>query len=106
MLHYFISKSFFILMILSLQSTTSRKLDLLKSEFLEIIALIHEEEKNSWQKIKSEEKRVLDKFEYVHTILGKKKNEIQRERDEIEVTLAEMDDITFLKVIFSQEKLF
>ncbi|KAM3848531.1 E3 ubiquitin/ISG15 ligase TRIM25 isoform 2-T2 [Vipera latastei] len=80
-----------------LSSTTSRNLDLLKSEFLEIVALIHEEEKNSWKTIKAEEKRVLDKFEYVHTVLGKKKNEIQRERDEIEMTLTEMDDITFLK---------
>ncbi|XP_039199518.1 E3 ubiquitin/ISG15 ligase TRIM25 isoform X10 [Crotalus tigris] len=80
-----------------LSNTTSRKLDLLKSEFLEIVALIHEEEKDSWKTIKAEEKRVLDKFEYVHTVLGKKKNEIQRERDEIEMTLTEMDDITFLK---------
>ncbi|ETE69192.1 E3 ubiquitin/ISG15 ligase TRIM25, partial [Ophiophagus hannah] len=91
------SKSFFILMILSFQNTTSWKLDLLKSEFREILALIHEEEQNSWKKIKSEEKRVLDKFEFVHTVLGKKKNEIQMERGEIEVILAEMDDITFLK---------
>ncbi|XP_063149655.1 E3 ubiquitin/ISG15 ligase TRIM25 isoform X2 [Candoia aspera] len=80
-----------------ISNTTSRKLDLLKSEFVEIIALIHEEENNSVKKIKSEEKKVLDKYEYVHTVLGKKKNEIQRERDEIEVTLTEMDDITFLK---------
>uniref|UniRef100_A0A8C5RTK4 B30.2/SPRY domain-containing protein n=1 Tax=Laticauda laticaudata TaxID=8630 RepID=A0A8C5RTK4_LATLA len=80
-----------------LSNATSRKLDLLKSEFLEIVALIHEEEQNSWKKIKSEEKRVLDKFEFVHTVLGKKKNEIQMERGEIEVILAEMDDITFLK---------
>ncbi|KAL7989713.1 hypothetical protein Chor_012379 [Crotalus horridus] len=80
-----------------LSNTTNRKLDLLKSEFLEIVALIHEEEKGSWKTIKAEEKRVLDKFEYVHTVLGKKKNEIQRERDEIEMTLTEMDDITFLK---------
>uniref|UniRef100_A0A8C6VEI9 Tripartite motif containing 25 n=1 Tax=Naja naja TaxID=35670 RepID=A0A8C6VEI9_NAJNA len=82
------------------ENTTSRKLDLLKSEFLQTLALIHEEEQNSWKKIKSEEKRVLDKLEFVHTVLGKKKNEIQMERGEIEVILAEMDDITFLKVIF------
>uniref|UniRef100_A0A8C6VEG5 Tripartite motif containing 25 n=1 Tax=Naja naja TaxID=35670 RepID=A0A8C6VEG5_NAJNA len=80
-----------------LSNTTSRKLDLLKSEFLQTLALIHEEEQNSWKKIKSEEKRVLDKLEFVHTVLGKKKNEIQMERGEIEVILAEMDDITFLK---------
>ncbi|XP_034268386.1 E3 ubiquitin/ISG15 ligase TRIM25 isoform X2 [Pantherophis guttatus] len=80
-----------------LSNTTCRKLDLLKSEFLEMVALIHEEENNCWKKIKTEEKKVLDKCEFVHTVLGKKKNEIQKERDEIEVTLAEMDDITFLK---------
>ncbi|KAM6474360.1 E3 ubiquitin/ISG15 ligase TRIM25 isoform 2-T2 [Liasis olivaceus] len=74
-----------------------RKLDLLKAEFLEIIALINEEENDSVKKIMSEEKKVLDKYEYVHTVVGKKKNEIQRERDQIEVTLTEMDDITFLK---------
>ncbi|XP_070793889.1 E3 ubiquitin/ISG15 ligase TRIM25-like isoform X2 [Pituophis catenifer annectens] len=80
-----------------LSNTTSQKLDLLKSKFLEPVALIHEEENNCWKKIKTEEKRVLDKFEYAHTVLGKKKNEIQREQNEIEVTLAEMDDTTFLK---------
>ncbi|XP_015744221.1 E3 ubiquitin/ISG15 ligase TRIM25 isoform X2 [Python bivittatus] len=80
-----------------ISNTTQRKLDLLKAEFLEIIALIHEEENDSVKKIMSEEKKALDKYEYVHTVLGKKKNEIQRERDQIEVTLTEMDDITFLK---------
>ncbi|XP_061471307.1 E3 ubiquitin/ISG15 ligase TRIM25 [Rhineura floridana] len=75
----------------------ARKLDLLKTEFLEIIALIEEEEKESVKKVQAEEKKVQDKYEYIHKVLGKKKNEIQGARDQIEMTLTEDDDITFLK---------
>ncbi|XP_053231139.1 E3 ubiquitin/ISG15 ligase TRIM25 isoform X1 [Podarcis raffonei] len=77
--------------------TANRKLDLLKAEFLEIIALIEEEEKEAVKKVLAEEKRVQDKYEYVYKVLGKKKTEIQGARDQIEVTLTEDDDITFLK---------
>lgn len=81
------------------QETALRKLDLLKSEFQEIVALIQEQEEESVNKVKAEEKRVHAKFDFVHTVLGKKKKEIQGERDKIEMTLTESDDITFLKVI-------
>ncbi|XP_066470890.1 E3 ubiquitin/ISG15 ligase TRIM25 [Tiliqua scincoides] len=77
--------------------TANRKLDLLKSEFQEIISLIEEEQEESVKKVKEEEKRVQTKFDYVHKVLGKKKKEIQGERDKIETTLMESDDITFLK---------
>ncbi|XP_060127985.1 E3 ubiquitin/ISG15 ligase TRIM25-like isoform X2 [Zootoca vivipara] len=77
--------------------TANRKLDLLKAEFLEIIALIEEEEKEAVKTVLAEEKRVRDKYEYVYKVLGKKKTEIQGARDQIEVTLTEDDDITFLK---------
>ncbi|EMP40200.1 E3 ubiquitin/ISG15 ligase TRIM25 [Chelonia mydas] len=77
--------------------TAARKMDLLRSEFLEIKALIEEEENQAMKKVEEEEKRVCDKFDYVHNVLGKKKNEIQVIRDQIEMTLTEDDDITFLK---------
>ncbi|XP_060108260.1 E3 ubiquitin/ISG15 ligase TRIM25 [Heteronotia binoei] len=75
----------------------ARKMDLLRAEFQEMIALIKEEEKAAMTNVAAEEKRVKDKFEYVHTILGRKKKEIQGERDQIEMMLIEDDDITFLK---------
>lgn len=71
---------------------------MLKSEFQEIIALIEEEQEESVKKVKEEERRVQVKFDFIHNVLGKKKNEIQGERDKIEMTLTESDDITFLKV--------
>uniref|UniRef100_A0A674IRD8 RING-type E3 ubiquitin transferase n=1 Tax=Terrapene triunguis TaxID=2587831 RepID=A0A674IRD8_9SAUR len=77
--------------------TAARKMDLLRSEFLEIKALIEEEENQAMRKVEEEEKRVCDKFDYVHKVLGKKKNEIQVIRDQIEMALTEDDDITFLK---------
>ncbi|XP_043353256.1 E3 ubiquitin/ISG15 ligase TRIM25-like isoform X6 [Dermochelys coriacea] len=77
--------------------TAARKMDLLRSEFLEIKALIEEEENKAMKKVEEEEKRVCDKFDYVHNVLGKKKNEIQVIRDQIEMALTEDDDITFLK---------
>nr|XP_056718198.1 E3 ubiquitin/ISG15 ligase TRIM25-like [Euleptes europaea] len=75
----------------------ARKMDLLRAEFQEMIALIKEEEKAAMSKVVAEEKRVQDKFDYVYTILGRKKKEIQGERDQIEMVLTEDDDITFLK---------
>ncbi|KAF7246859.1 E3 ubiquitin/ISG15 ligase TRIM25 [Varanus komodoensis] len=80
-----------------ISDTARRKLDLLKSEFLEMIALIEEEEKESVKKVLAEEKRVRDKYDFVYKVLGKKKNEIQGERDQIEMALTEVDDIAFLK---------
>ncbi|XP_062975960.1 E3 ubiquitin/ISG15 ligase TRIM25 [Elgaria multicarinata webbii] len=80
-----------------ISETVSRKLDLLKSEFLEMLALIEEEEKEAVNKVLTEEKRVQDKYDFVYKVLGKKKNEIQGERDRIEMALTEDDDITFLK---------
>ncbi|XP_042308822.1 LOW QUALITY PROTEIN: E3 ubiquitin/ISG15 ligase TRIM25-like [Sceloporus undulatus] len=74
-----------------------QKLDLLKSEFLEMIALIQEVEKECVKKVLAEEKRVLDKYDFVSKVLGKKKNEIQGERDQIEMVLSEDDDIAFLR---------
>uniref|UniRef100_A0A8D0E857 RING-type E3 ubiquitin transferase n=1 Tax=Salvator merianae TaxID=96440 RepID=A0A8D0E857_SALMN len=77
--------------------TATRKLDLLKSEFLEIIALIQEEERESVKKLKAEEKRVQDKYEFVYKVLGKKRSEIQGMKDQIEMVLTVNDDITFFK---------
>ncbi|NXT56184.1 TRI25 ligase, partial [Pluvianellus socialis] len=77
--------------------TASRKKDLIRSEFLEIKALIEERENQILKLIAEEEKRVCNKFDYIYGILTSKKNEIQSLRDQIEMTLTESDDILFLK---------
>ncbi|XP_048346364.1 E3 ubiquitin/ISG15 ligase TRIM25 isoform X2 [Sphaerodactylus townsendi] len=80
-----------------ISETAARKMELLRAEFQEMIALMKEEEKTAMSKIVAEEKRVQDKFDYVYTILGRKQKEIQGERDRIEIILTEDDDIAFLK---------
>ncbi|XP_028941595.1 E3 ubiquitin/ISG15 ligase TRIM25, partial [Antrostomus carolinensis] len=77
--------------------TASRKKDLIRSEFLEIKALIEEKENQAVKVVAEEEKRICNKFDYVYGILGSKKNEIQSLRDQIEMALTEDDDILFLK---------
>lgn len=71
---------------------------MLRNEFLEVKVLIEEQESQSVKKLEEEEKRVRDKFDYVHKVLGKKKSEIQSLKDKLESTLAVSDDIAFLEV--------
>ncbi|KAM6245241.1 E3 ubiquitin/ISG15 ligase TRIM25-like [Porphyrio hochstetteri] len=75
----------------------SRKADLLRSEFSEIKALIEEREIQALKIVADEEKRVCNKFDYIYGILGSKKSELQSLRDQIEMTLTEVDDVLFLK---------
>ncbi|XP_009074278.1 PREDICTED: E3 ubiquitin/ISG15 ligase TRIM25, partial [Acanthisitta chloris] len=77
--------------------TTSRKKDLIRSEFSEIKAIIEERENEIMKAITEEEKRVWNKFDRIYSVLGSKKNEIVSLRDEIEMALTESDDILFLK---------
>ncbi|KAM6297330.1 E3 ubiquitin/ISG15 ligase TRIM25 [Aegotheles albertisi] len=77
--------------------TASRKKDLIRNEFSEIKALVEERENQALKVIADEEKRVYNKFDYIHGILGSKKNEIQSLRDQIEMALTEGDDVLFLK---------
>ncbi|NWR70045.1 TRI25 ligase, partial [Centropus unirufus] len=77
--------------------TASRKKDLIRSEFSEIKALIEEKENQTLKVIADEEKRVCNKFDYIYSVLGSKKNEIQALRDQIEMALTEADDVLFLK---------
>uniref|UniRef100_A0A8B9ZCF6 RING-type E3 ubiquitin transferase n=1 Tax=Anas platyrhynchos TaxID=8839 RepID=A0A8B9ZCF6_ANAPL len=77
--------------------TAARKRDLMRNEFLEIKALIEEKENQIFKVIMEEEKRVCTKFDYIYTVLGSKKNEIQSLRDQIEMALTEHDDVLFLK---------
>ncbi|NXP13688.1 TRI25 ligase, partial [Thinocorus orbignyianus] len=77
--------------------TVSRKKDLIRSEFSETKALIEERENETLKLIADEENRVFNKFDYIYGVLGKKKNEIQSIRDQIEMALTESDDILFLK---------
>ncbi|XP_008940466.1 PREDICTED: E3 ubiquitin/ISG15 ligase TRIM25-like, partial [Merops nubicus] len=77
--------------------TASRKKDLIRSEFLEIKALIEERENQALKIIAEEEKRVCNKFDYIYSVVGSKKNEVQSLKDQIEMALGESDDILFLK---------
>ena len=77
--------------------TAARKRDLLRTEFLEIKALIEEKENQTPKVVMEEEKRVCNKFDYIYKILGNKKNEIQSLTEQIEMALTEGDDILFLK---------
>ncbi|XP_069729034.1 E3 ubiquitin/ISG15 ligase TRIM25 [Phaenicophaeus curvirostris] len=77
--------------------TASRKKDLIRNEFSEIKALIEEKENQTLKVIADEEKRVCNRFDYIYSVLGSKKNEIQSLRDQIETALTEADDVLFLK---------
>ncbi|NXF08377.1 TRI25 ligase, partial [Smithornis capensis] len=77
--------------------TASRKKDLIRNEFSEIKAMIEERENEIMKAIGDEEKRVLNKLDYIYGVLGSKKNEIQSLRDQIEMALTESDDVLFLK---------
>ncbi|NWW05974.1 TRI25 ligase, partial [Oreocharis arfaki] len=77
--------------------TASRKKELIRNEFSEAKAVIEERENEIMKAITEEEKRVWNKFDYIYSVLGNKKNEIQSLKDQIEMALTESDDILFLK---------
>ncbi|NXH15982.1 TRI25 ligase, partial [Bucco capensis] len=77
--------------------TASRKKDLIRSEFSEIKALIEERENQTLKVIADEERRVCNKFDYIHGVLASKRKEIQSLKDQVEMALTEGDDILFLK---------
>ncbi|NXM80931.1 TRI25 ligase, partial [Oenanthe oenanthe] len=77
--------------------TASRKKELIRNEFSEIKAVIEERENEIMKAITEEEKRVWNKFDYIYSVLGNKKNEIQSLKDQIEMALTESDDVLFLK---------
>ncbi|NXC81550.1 TRI25 ligase, partial [Cercotrichas coryphoeus] len=77
--------------------TASRKKELIRNEFSEIKAVIEERENEIMKEITEEEKRVWNKFDYIYSVLGNKKNEIQSLKDQIEMALTESDDVLFLK---------
>ncbi|NXQ67542.1 TRI25 ligase, partial [Quiscalus mexicanus] len=77
--------------------TASRKKELIRNEFSEVKAVIEERENEIMKAITEEEKRVWNKFDYIYSVLGNKKNEIQSLKDQIETALTESDDILFLK---------
>nr|XP_054500746.1 E3 ubiquitin/ISG15 ligase TRIM25 isoform X1 [Agelaius phoeniceus] len=77
--------------------TASRKKELIRNEFSEVKAVIEERENEIMKAITEEEKRVWNKFDYIYSVLGNKKNEIQSLKDQIEMALTESDDILFLK---------
>ncbi|NXE87665.1 TRI25 ligase, partial [Menura novaehollandiae] len=77
--------------------TASRKKELIRNEFSEIKAVIEERENEIMKAIAEEDKRVWNKFDYIYSVLGNKKNEIQSLKDQIEMALMESDDVLFLK---------
>ncbi|NXB23882.1 TRI25 ligase, partial [Rhagologus leucostigma] len=77
--------------------TASRKKELIRNEFSEIKAVIEERENAIMKAITEEEKRVWNKFDYIYSVLGNKKNEVQCLKDQIEMALTESDDVLFLK---------
>ncbi|NWW72972.1 TRI25 ligase, partial [Climacteris rufus] len=77
--------------------TASRKKELIRNEFSEIKAAIEERENEIMKAITEEEKRVWNKFDYIYSVLGNKKNEVLSLKDQIEMALTERDDILFLK---------
>ncbi|NXC51708.1 TRI25 ligase, partial [Aleadryas rufinucha] len=77
--------------------TASRKKELIGKEFSEIKAVIEERENEIMKAITEEEKRVWNKFDYIYSVLGNKKNEIHSLRNQIEMALTESDDVLFLK---------
>lgn len=83
-----------------LQETASRKKELIRNEFSEMKAAIEARENEIMKAITEEEKRVWNKLDYIYSVLGNKKNEIQSFKDQIEMALTESDDILFLKVVY------
>ncbi|XP_043856230.1 E3 ubiquitin/ISG15 ligase TRIM25 [Dromiciops gliroides] len=81
----------------TIQETAAKKMDSLMHEYEEMKVLIESEEKSSMQKLKEEEKRVLDKYDHVYQVLLKKKMEIESMKEEIELLLTKNDEITFLE---------
>nr|XP_030143172.3 E3 ubiquitin/ISG15 ligase TRIM25 [Taeniopygia guttata] len=77
--------------------TASRKKELIRNEFSEVKAVIEERENEIMKAIAEEEKRVWNKLDYIYSVLGNKKNEIQSLKDQIEMALTESDDVLFLK---------
>ncbi|NWZ37007.1 TRI25 ligase, partial [Brachypodius atriceps] len=77
--------------------TASRKKELIRNEFSEIKAAIESREDEIMKAITEEEKRVWNKLDYIYSVLGNKKNEIQSLKDQIEMALTESDDVLFLK---------
>ncbi|NXM47269.1 TRI25 ligase, partial [Gymnorhina tibicen] len=77
--------------------TASRKKELIRNEFSEIKAVIEERENEIMKAIAEEEKRVWNKLDYIYSVLGNKKNEVQSLKDQIEMALTESDDVLFLK---------
>ncbi|XP_039770191.1 E3 ubiquitin/ISG15 ligase TRIM25 [Ornithorhynchus anatinus] len=65
------------------QETTTRKLDLLKSGFAEMRALIEAVENDAVR----EEERVLGKFDVIHQTITRRKKAVQNLKDQIELVL-------------------
>lgn len=60
-------------------------------------AVIDSAETSSTRKLKEEEKRVFGKLETIYQVLVKKRNEMQKLKAEVELTLAKTDEFEFLE---------
>lgn len=76
----------------------NRKMEQLRVEYMEMKAVINSAEISSTRKLKEEEKRVFGKLETIYQVLVKKRNEMQKLKAEVELTLAKADEFEFLEV--------
>ncbi|XP_023372367.1 E3 ubiquitin/ISG15 ligase TRIM25 [Otolemur garnettii] len=80
-----------------IRAAMNKKVEQLKQEYKEMKALIEASEANATRKIKEEEKRVNAKFDTIYQALLKRKNEIQKLKEEIEAGLTKGDELEFLE---------
>ncbi|XP_028734038.1 E3 ubiquitin/ISG15 ligase TRIM25 [Peromyscus leucopus] len=81
----------------SVQDAMNRKMEQLRLEYMEMKAVIDSAETSSTRKLKEEEKRVFGKLETIYQVLVKKRNEMQKLKAEVELTLAKADEFEFLE---------
>uniref|UniRef100_A0A8C8UCP6 E3 ubiquitin/ISG15 ligase TRIM25 n=1 Tax=Peromyscus maniculatus bairdii TaxID=230844 RepID=A0A8C8UCP6_PERMB len=81
----------------SVQDAMNRKMEQLRVEYMEMKAVINSAETSSTRKLKEEEKRVFGKLETIYQVLVKKRNEMQKLKAEVELTLAKADEFEFLE---------
>ncbi|XP_053424145.1 E3 ubiquitin/ISG15 ligase TRIM25 isoform X2 [Nycticebus coucang] len=80
-----------------MRATMNKKVEQLKQEYKEMKDLIEASEANATRKIKEEERRVNGKFDTIYQALLKRKNEIQKLKEEIEAGLTKGDELEFLE---------
>ncbi|XP_012521159.1 PREDICTED: E3 ubiquitin/ISG15 ligase TRIM25 [Propithecus coquereli] len=79
------------------RATINKKVEQLRQEYMEMKALIEASEATQTRKMKEEEKRVNGKFDAIYQALLKRKGEIQKLKEELELGLTKGDEFEFLE---------